>query len=197
MSAKNLSTITNELIESYGKTARNMIHVYRMGNQRVARYVDQRWEKALSQSASELRSEVRKNALTVQKTVNGLYLKGITISSNGADGVVGKIVELAGKGVQQVAANANRFEERTGLTALDNLARVAKPAASVVSVLADKLELRTSQLASRVAGHPAGVRVAAVKRVTSRRKVTPRKVKSAGTASRKVATTRASRKKVA
>ena len=85
-----------------------MIHVYRMGNQRVARYVDQRWEKALAQSASELRNEVRKNAMAVQKTVNGLYVKGITISSDGAEGVVGKFVELAGRGVQQVAANASQ-----------------------------------------------------------------------------------------
>ncbi len=199
MSAKNLSTITNELIESYGKTARNIIHVYRMGNQRVARYVDQRWEKALAQSASELRSEVRKNALTAQKTVNGLYLKGITISSNGADGIVGKFVEIAGKGVQQVAANANRFEERTGLMALDNLAKVAKPAASVVSHLADKLELRTSQLASRVAGHQAGVKVAALKRVTPRSKVstTKGKAKAKAVARKATTTTRRTARKAA
>jgi hypothetical protein len=189
MSAKNLSTITTELITSYGKTARNMIHVYRMGNQRVARFVDRQWEKALAQSASELRSEVRRNALSAQKTVNGLYVKGIAISSDSADGLVGKFVELAGKGVQQVAANASRFEERTGLKALDNLANVAKPAVSVVSVLADRLESRSSQLASKVAGHPAGVRLAAVKRVTPRRKATPtaRKTPAASRRSRKTA----------
>jgi hypothetical protein len=189
MSAKNLSTITTELITSYGKTARNMIHVYRMGNQRVARFVDRQWEKALAQSASELRSEVRRNALSAQRAVNGMYVKGIAISSDGADGLVGKFVELAGKGVQQVAANASRFEERTGLKALDNLANVAKPAVSVVSVLADRLESRSGQLASKVAGHPAGVKLAAVKRVTPRRKVTPtaRKTAPASRRTRKTA----------
>ena len=189
MTAKNLSTITTDLITSYGKTARNMIHVYRMGNQRVARYVDQRWEQALAQSASELRNEVRKNAKAVQKTVNGLYLKGITISSDGAEGVVGKFVELAGKGVQQVAANASQFEQRTGIQTLNNLAAVAKPAVSVASVLADKIETRSGALASKVAGHPASVKVAAVKRVTTRRKATP--------ATRKSTTTRRAARKTA
>jgi hypothetical protein len=189
MTAKNLSTITTDLITSYGKTARNMIHVYRMGNQRVAHFVDQRWEKALAQSASELRKEVRKNAMAVQKTVNGLYIKGITISSDGAEGVVGKFVELAGKGVQQVAANASQFEQRTGIKTLNNLAEVAKPAVSVVSVLAEKLETRSSALASKVAGHPAGAKVAAVKRVTTRRKATP--------ATRKSTTTRRTSRKTA
>ncbi|MEO8542088.1 MAG: hypothetical protein ABI434_00825 [Burkholderiaceae bacterium] len=190
MSAKNLSTITNDLITSYGKTARNMIHVYRMGNQRFAHYIDRQWEKALAQSASELRSEVRKNALSAQKTANDLYVRSITVSSNGADGLIGKVVELAGKGVQQVAANASRFEERTGLKALDNLANAAKPAVNVVSVLAEKLEARSSQLASKVAGHPAGVKLAAVKRVTPRRKATPgvHKAATARRASRKAVT---------
>ena len=157
MTAKNLSTITTDLITSYGKTARNMIHVYRMGNQRVARYVDQRWEKALAQSASELRNEVRKNAMAVQKTVNGLYVKGITISSDGAEGVVGKFVELAGRGVQQVAANASQFEQRTGIKTLNSLAEVAKPAVRAVSVLAEKIETGSSALASKVAGPSRGM----------------------------------------
>lgn len=190
MSAKNLSTVTTELIESYGKTARNVIHAYRMGNQRVARYVDQRWEKALERSASELRNGARKNAQAAQKSVSGLYLKGVTLTSDGADGVVSKVVEIAGKGVRQWSVNASRFEQRTGWSTLDDLARVAVPAAQAVTSLAEKIEQRSGELANALAGHPAAAKVGAVKRVTPRKKATPARKSAA----RKTSTTRKSRK---
>jgi hypothetical protein len=193
MSNKNLSTVTTDLIESYGNTAKNVIHAYRVGNQRVARFVDQRWEKALQQSSSQLRAEVRRNALAAQKTISGIYIKGIEVTSDGADVVVNKAVELAGKGVQQVAANASAFEKRTGVAALNSLAKATVPAAVAVSDLAGKLEQRSSSLANTVAGKTAKVKVAAVKRktMTTRKRVVVKAAK-AKPAIRKAATTRKS-----
>ena len=167
MSHKNLSTVTTDLIESTGNTARNIIQAYRVGNRRAVSFVDQRWEKALRQSASQLRAEVRKNALVAQQTISGLYIKGIDVTSNGADMMVGKAVELAGKGVQQVAANACAFEKRTGVAALNNLAKATVPAAVVVSNLAGKLEQGSSSLANTMAGKGAAVKVAVAKRTAS------------------------------
>lgn len=166
MNSKNLSTVTTDLIESYGNTAKNMIQAYRLGNQRVARFVDQRWEKALQESASQLQAEVRKNALAAQKAVSGMYIKGITLTSDRADVVVDKVVELAGKGVQQVASNAGAFEKRTGVAALNTLAKASLPAVTLVSGLAGKLEQGSSSLANTVAGGSTGVKVATVKRLT-------------------------------
>ena len=179
MSSKNLSTVTTDLIECYGNTAKNMIQAYRMGNQRVVRFVDQRWEKALQQSASQLRAEVRKNALAAQKSISGMYIKGIDVTSDGADVMVNKAVELAGKGVQKVAVNADAFEKRTGVAALNKLASATVPAAIVVSGLAGKLEQRSSNLVNTVAGTSAGVKVATVKRVTPRKSAAAGKRKSA------------------
>lgn len=168
MTNKNLSTVTTDLIESTGNTAKNIIQAYRVGNRRAVSFVDQRWEKALLQSASQLRAEVRKNALVAQKTISGMYIKGIDLTSNGADRMVGKAVELAGKGVQQVAANASAFEKRTGVATLNNLARATVPAVVVVSNLAGKLEQGSSSLANSVAGKDTTVKVAVVKRKTAR-----------------------------
>ncbi len=173
MSNKNLSTVTTDLIESYGNTAKNIIQAYRVGNQRAVQFVDVRWEKALQQSASQLRTEVRKNAMAAQKTISGIYIKGIDLSSDNADLIVNKFVELAGKGVQQVSANASAFEKRTGVEALGKLAKASVPAAIVVTGLAGKLEQGSSKLANKLAGKKANIKVAAVKRVT------PRKAKTA------------------
>ena len=171
MSNKNLSTVTTDLIESYGNTARNVIQAYRVGNQRAVQFVDQRWEKALQQSSRQLRVDVRKNALAAQKTISGMYIKGIDVTSNGADVMVNKAVELAGKGVQQVAANASAFEKRTGVATLNSLAKATVPAAIVVGNLAGKLEQGSSSLANTVAGKNAKVKVATVKRSTARKAV--------------------------
>lgn len=205
MSHKNLSTVTTDLIESTGNTARNMIQAYRVGNRRAAHFVDQRWEKALLQSASQLRAEVRKNALVAQKTISGLYIKGIDVTSSGADMMVARAVELAGKGVQQVAANASAFEKRTGVAALNKLARATVPAVVVVGNLAGKLEQGSSSLANTVAGKRATVKVAIAKRTAagtatkakgnSARRATARVAAATGTSGkrpvRKIATRKA------
>jgi hypothetical protein len=180
MSQKNLSTVTTDLIESYGNTAKNVIQAYRVGNQRAVQFIDQRWEKALQQSAAQLRTEVRENALTAQKTISGIYIKGIDLTSNGADAMVNKAVELAGKGVQRVAVNASAFEKRTGVATLNSLAKATVPAVIAASTLAGKLEQGSSSLANTVAGKKAKVKVAAVKRNTVRKNTAAKKAVAKG-----------------
>ncbi len=180
MHASKMSTVTTELIESYGNTAKNVIHAYRTGNERVARFVEQRWESAIQQTASRLRADVHKNALRAQKTISGIYVTGVVRTSEGADLVVDKVVEYAGKGVQQVSTNVDQFEKRTGVTALNRLAKAAVPAVTVVGDLAGKLEQGSSRLANTFAGKKAVVKVATVKRAAS-----PKKAGATATASRK------------
>lgn len=161
-----LATVTTELIASYGNTAKNVINAYRVGNERVVGMMDQRWESAVKATGKRLTTEVRTNALAAQKKLSGYYIKGIALTSDSADTAVNKAVELAGKGVQQVAANAARFQKSTGVTTLNKLAVVAVPAAQAVSKVAVKIEQQSDQLVNTVAGKTAKVKVASVKRVT-------------------------------
>ena len=147
-----LTAVTTDLIESYGNTAKNVINAYRLGNERVVDMMDQRWESAVNASGKRLTSEVRTNALAAQKILSGYYIRGITIGTDGADTAVAKTVELAAKGVQQVAANAARFEKSTGVTALNKLAVAAVPAAQAVSKVATRLEKQSGELVNTVAG---------------------------------------------
>lgn len=175
MSSKSLSIVTTDLITAYGNTVRSMIQAYRLGNQRVADYMDQRWEAALQQSASELRKEVRSNARSAQKAVTGMYIKGVTFTSDRADSAVQRLVEVAGRGVQQVAANADRFEQRTGLKSLSSLAQVAAPAVGAVADLADKLAVRTSAVAQRVAGEASVIETVTARAGTLRKAAAQRR----------------------
>ena len=143
-----LTAVTNDLIESYGNTVKNVINAYRVGNERVVGMMDQRWESAVNASGKRLTSEVRSNALAAQKKLSGYYIKGITMGIDGVDTAVAKAVELAVKGVQQVAANAARFEKSTGVTALHKLAVVAVPAAQAVSKVATRIEKQSGELST-------------------------------------------------
>ena len=147
-----LTAVTNDLIECYGNTAKNVINAYRLGNERVADMMDQRWESAVNATGKRLTSEVRTNALAAQKILSGYYIKGITIGTGGADTAVAKAVEVAAKGVQQVAANAARFEKSTGVTALHKFAVAAVPAAQAVSKVATRIEKQSGELVNTVAG---------------------------------------------
>ena len=164
MTAQNLSSVTTGLINTYGSTARNVVNAYRVGNERVAGILDQRWESAVMKSAKNLSAEVRNNAIAAQKKINGYYVKGITLSSDGAEIAISRAVELAAKGVSQVAANASAFEKATGNKSLNKIALAAVPAAVAVSKVAEKIEARSTQLVKAAAGGKVAATVSAVKR---------------------------------
>jgi hypothetical protein len=174
MRTTSLSTVTTDLIESYGNTAKNVVNAYRVGNERAVGFMDQRWESAVLKTGARLTAEVRGNALSAQKKLSGYYAKGIALTSNSADTAISKAVELAAKGVQQVAANAARFEKSTGVTTLNKLAVAVVPAAQGLSKVAGKIEQQSGQLVNTVAGKKAVVKATA-KRVTAFKKARARK----------------------
>ena len=149
---QSLATVTTDLIESYGNTAKNVIGAYRVGNERALAVVEQQWGKAVSAAAQKLTEEVRLNALSAQKKLGAYYIKGITLTADGAETTVSKAVELAAKGVQQVAANASKFEKATGNQSLTKLAVAAVPAAVSFSKVVGEIEKKSSRWMSVAAG---------------------------------------------
>ena len=152
MAKQNLATVTNELIESYGNTAKNVINAYRVGNERAAVFMDQSFVSALEKAGSRLSAKARKSALSAEQKLTSYYVKGVEVTSDNANLVVNKAVKLAGQGVVQVSANAGRFEKSTGVTTLSSLATAAVPAAQAVIKVAAKIEAKSGELASKLAG---------------------------------------------
>ncbi len=165
MSAKNLSTVAADLIESYGNTAKNVIDAYRAGGERVVSLLEQRWNRALKESRSELTAETAKNASAAQLAFSVCYTKGLILTTNGAQQVVSQWVKVAEAGVERAAANASLFEEKTGVSTLSTLAKATTPAALALSKLAAQIEQKTAELASKIAGDH--VTTASVKRTTA------------------------------
>lgn len=152
MSAKNLSTVATDLIDTYGNTARNVIDAYTAGGERLVSVLEQRWNRALKQSRSQLAAEVAKNASAAQLAFSVYYSKGLNLTTQGAQQVVNQMVKVLEAGVERAAANASLFEEKTGVTALKTLADATMPGALALSKLAAQIEQKTARLASKIAG---------------------------------------------
>jgi len=173
MAKQNLATVTNELIESYGNTAKNVISAYRVGNERAIELMDQGFANALEAAGSRLSARTRYNAVTTEKKITAYYAKSVGVTADNATLVVDKAVELAGKGVAQVSANANRFEKSTGVNALSTLAVAAVPAAQAVSKVVVTIEAKSGELVEKIAGKPAAKakKAAAPKRAAAKKPV--------------------------
>ena len=183
--SKSLSTVATAVIESYGNTAINLINAYRVGGERVIGFVDQRFEAAVNVGAAPLSQELRANLIGAEKRVSGYYVKGLQIGSDRAESAVGTAVDLANKGVDRIAANAERFDQATKIGALDMINRVALPAAEAVSQVVVRIEEGSSQLAKKVAGKPAVVKAAA-KKAKAVKKTVAKTVKKAPAAKKAV-----------
>ena len=178
MNAKNLATVSSNVVESYGNTAKNVIHAYRAGGERVVNLVEDRWNSALKESRSQLAAGVAKNATTVQKVLCRYSKKGLTMSSGGAQTVVNKVVKLADAGIHSAAFNANRLEEKMGVHPLSTLAKVALPGAVALNTLATQVEQKSADLANRIAGDNVVVAVAKRVRAPAARKPRATKVEA-------------------
>ena len=150
MSTKNLSTVANEVIQSYGITAINVINSYRFGGERVLGFVDERFAIAVNRGAALLRKDLRSNLIGKQQRFSGYYVKGLRLGAERAESVVGVAVNLAGKGVNMVSANAERFE--VSADAIDMINRVARPAANVVHQVVGRIDKGSSMLVKLVSG---------------------------------------------
>ena len=171
MSSKNLSSVATAVIESYGNTAMNMINAYRVGGERVIGFVDQRFEAAVNTGAARLSEELRSNLIDTEKRISGYYAKGLQFGTERAETVVSTAVDLASKGVDRIAANAERFDQATKFGALEMLNRVALPAATAMSEVVVRIEEGSSQLAKKVAGEAAVVKAVKAKAKTVKKAV--------------------------
>ena len=192
MSNKNLSSVASAVIESYGNTAINVINAYRVGSERVIGFVEQRFEAAVNAGAARLSEELRANVIDAQQRISGYYSRGLQIGTERAESAVNAAVEFASRGVERMAANAERFDQATKLGALEAFNRMALPAAEAVSQIVVRFEEGSSELVKRVAGEPAPVK-AAVQKAKAAQKTVAKKaavakkevVRKAGATARK------------
>lgn len=184
MSQKNLSTVATDVIATYGITATNVINTYRFGGERVAGFVNQRFAAVVNRGGAALRKDLRSNLIDSQQRVSGYYVKGVHFGTTKAESVVGVAVDLATKGVNVLALNAQRIDRATNLNALARMNSVVMPAADLVVKVADRIEEGSSELVRRVSGKAMPAKALAtikLKAATSKASATRKRMTKAAT----------------
>jgi hypothetical protein len=153
MSAQQLSTVAYDVIVASGNTAKNVIHAYRAGGERVAGLLEQRWDSAFAQSRTQLSAETAKNATAAKQLVGGYYTKGLSAASDSATDIVAQLVKVLGGGVERALAGAEMVQAKTGINTLDTLAQVTMPGVVALSSLASQVEKKSAMLARNIKGN--------------------------------------------
>jgi len=178
MTAKNLSTVATDIVETYGKTAINAIATYRVGTERLIDFVDHRVAAPAVGGASRLGDGLRSNVIDARQRVRSLYLQGVAASATRANELVTTAVRAASKGIEQFAAYADRVGGAPMRSPIDILARAALPVATRFSDLAGRVENGSDRLVRRVAeGSKAVARPRVVRETATRTKVVASKRK--------------------
>jgi hypothetical protein len=150
MSAQQFSTVAYDVIVASGNTAKNVVHAYRAGGERVADLLEQRWDRAFKESRAQLSAQTAKNATAAKQLVGGYYAKGLTVTTDSATEVIAQLVKVLGGGVERTLAGVELVQAKTGLSTIDTLAQVTLPGA--LSNLASTVEQQSATLVRKVAG---------------------------------------------
>jgi hypothetical protein len=167
MSAQQFSTVAYDVIVSSGNTAKNVVHAYRAGGERVAGLLEQRWDRAFKASRAQLSTETAKNATAAKQLVGGYYAKGLTVATDSATEVIAQLVKVLGGGVERALAGAELVQAKTGMSTIDTLAQATLPGVVALSTLATQVEEKSAVLARKVAGDSV---LAVAKRASAARK---------------------------
>jgi hypothetical protein len=180
MTAKNLSTVATDIVETYGKTVINAIATYRVGSERLIDFVDHRVAAPAVGGASRLGDGLRINMIDARQRVRSVYLQGVATSATRANELVTTAVRVASKGIERFAAYADRVGATPMRSPIDILARAALPVAHRFSELAGRVENGSDRLVRRVAeGSKAVERPIVVRKAATRTQVVAGKRKVA------------------
>jgi hypothetical protein len=152
MSAQQFSTVAYDVIVASGNTAKNVVHAYRAGGERVADLLEQRWDRAFKESRAQLSAQTAKNATAAKQLVGGYYAKGLTVTTDSATEVIAQLVKVLGGGVERTLAGVELVQAKTGLSTIDTLAQVTLPGVVALSNLASTVEQQSATLVRKVAG---------------------------------------------
>jgi hypothetical protein len=152
MSAQQFSTVAYDVIVASGNTAKNVVHAYRAGGERVAGLLEQRWDRAFKESRAQLSAQTAKNATAAKQLVGGYYAKSLTVTTDSATEVIAQLVKVLGGGVERTLAGVELVQAKTGLSTIDTLAQVTLPGVVALSNLASTVEQQSATLVRKVAG---------------------------------------------
>lgn len=151
MTAKNLSTVATDIVETYGKTAINAITTSRVATERLLGFVDRRVAAPAVSGTLRLSEGLRSNVVGARQRARSLYLQGLANGATRAHDLVTAAVRVTSEGIERFAAFAERAGAGTASGSMGVLTRAALPAANVLSNVSRRVQDGSDRLVRFVA----------------------------------------------
>ena len=107
MNSSNFSTAATALVAGFGKSAHQVIDMYRDGGERLAQAASHRWQAAFRQASPQLTRETRRNARHAAEVAGRYYARGLALSADGAQTAIDTLVGAAIAGVGRIGTFAH------------------------------------------------------------------------------------------
>ncbi|MBE7939003.1 MULTISPECIES: hypothetical protein [Ramlibacter] len=108
MTEQPLSQTATEAVASLGRTAHELIDLYREGGESIAQTLGAQWDSAFAAASPQLSAESRRNAQRTRALAGQLYAQGLALSSGGAQLLVDTLVGATIAGIHFAAAPRKR-----------------------------------------------------------------------------------------
>ena len=95
MQTDTFRTTAQQWITTFDQGAHRAIAGWRCGADRLGTAARQRWDTAFAESSPELSEETRHNASHLRDVVSAWYVRGVELSTTGAERAVDAVVQAA------------------------------------------------------------------------------------------------------
>ena len=95
MNTDTIRTTAQQWIATFDDGAQRAIAGWRSGADRLGTAARHRWDTAFAESSPQLSAETRQNASHLRDVVSGWYVRGVELSTTGAERAVETLVQAA------------------------------------------------------------------------------------------------------
>jgi hypothetical protein len=103
MAQENFRTSAEQWLHSFDSQAHHAITQLRESSDRLGAFARGRWDRAFAESSPKLSEETRRNASHARDVFSRWYVKGVAVSTTGADRAVDALVDVARTAVTRAA----------------------------------------------------------------------------------------------
>jgi hypothetical protein len=148
----NLNAVAIDVVGQYGLAGKHLVNAYRLGTQRAAAKLTERYTSMMQSSAMPLVDpSVRVSILSAHAQLTGFFINGVARATEQADLAIDKITDSTAQGIKRLGGVGERFEAMVGTPVVETMTKINMPAAQLSLQIAGQVAEGSKRLVERVA----------------------------------------------
>ena len=153
MSSPTINSVALNVVGQYGLVGKNLLSAYRLGTQRVATQINDRYTAIVkSPSLPLIDSSIRNSLVAANQQLAHFIVGGVVRATEQVDIAIDRITEGTMVGIKRLGEVGERIEAVVGAPVVDTMTKLNMPAAQISLQIAERVAEGSRRLAERVAG---------------------------------------------